>query len=186
MDRAARTLDEWIALRCKLGEAEAFDDLVRLMERPLLYYATKLLRNEDAALDVLQEVWFAAFRNIRKVKDPASLRPWLYKITRGIAVDRIRKELARERSEDVQAKSATLGDDNPSFESEDAAAIHEGLNELDTEHRDVLTLHFLDDLSIAEIAAATGCPEGTVKSRIHYGKQTLKQILMRGGYGKRK
>src|SRR5579859_8124272 len=94
MDRASRTLDEWIALRCKLGESEGFEDLVRVMERPLLFYAAKLVGNEDGAFDILQEVWVTAFRKIRKLKDPASLRPWLYRITRGVAIDRIRKDVA--------------------------------------------------------------------------------------------
>jgi len=186
MDRASRTLDEWIALRCKLGESEGFEDLVRVTERPLLYYAAKLVGNEDGAFDILQEVWVTAFRKIRKLKDPASLRPWLYRITRGVAIDRIRKDVARERLEQAQAESSVLTSDTPSFDAQDAAAIHEGLDELDLEHREVLTLHFLEDLSIADIAEVTCCPEGTVKSRIHYGKQALKQILLRGGYGKTK
>ena len=92
--------------------------------------------------------------------------------------------MLRERLEQAQAESLMLTSDTPSFDAQDAAAIHKGLDELDLEHREVLTLHFLEDLSIAEIAEVTGCPEGTVKSRIHYGKQALKQILLRGGYGK--
>jgi RNA polymerase sigma-70 factor (ECF subfamily) len=57
---------------------------------------------QDSALDVLQEVWIRTFRGIRKLKDPGSLRPWLYSITHGIAVDRIRKNYSREQAEKVQ------------------------------------------------------------------------------------
>ncbi len=57
MDTAtSRTHDEWIAIRCRLGEPGAFAELVREMERPLLYYAAKLVASNDLALDVLQEV----------------------------------------------------------------------------------------------------------------------------------
>ena len=97
-----RTLFEWIALRCQSGEADAFDDLVAAMERPLLYYATSLTGNSDNGLDVLQEVWIKAFRGIGKLKDPGALRSWLYSITHGIAVDRIRRNASRERAEAVE------------------------------------------------------------------------------------
>src|SRR5882724_1078441 len=70
--------DEWIALRCQLGEPEAFADLIQEMERPLLYFVRKLVNNEDKALDVLQEVWLKAFRTIRRLENPQSVRAWLY------------------------------------------------------------------------------------------------------------
>jgi RNA polymerase sigma-70 factor (ECF subfamily) len=86
LDRLSRTQDEWIALRCQAGEQNAFEDLVASMERPLLYYATKLTGNTETALDVLQDVWMVVFRGIKRLKDPGSLRPWLYRITHGLAV----------------------------------------------------------------------------------------------------
>jgi RNA polymerase sigma-70 factor (ECF subfamily) len=182
MDRTSRTRDEWIALRCQSGEASGFEDLVAVMERPLLYYATKLTGNAEAALDLLQDVWMRVFRGIRRLKDPGSLRPWLYSITHGIAVDRIRRNNSRERAEEVHIAAFQESAD-PSFAEEDSAALHQALNELGLEHREVLVLHFLEDFSLAEIAGIVGCSEGTVKSRIHYAKTALKEILLRGGYG---
>ena len=180
-----RTLYEWIALRCQSGDADAFEDLVAAMERPLLYYATSITGNQDSGLDVLQEVWIKAFRGISKLKDPGALRSWLYSITHGIAVDRIRRNTARERAEQVELEDFQVADE-PSFAAEDAAEIHQALSELGLKHREVLVLHFLDDLSIAEIAKVVGCSEGTVKSRMHYAKQAMKEILSGGDYGKRK
>ena len=92
---------EWLALRCQAGDVGAFEDLIAVMEQPLLYYATSLTGNPESALDVLQEVWIKTFRSIRKLKDPGCLRSWLYSITHGIAVDRIRKNTARETAERV-------------------------------------------------------------------------------------
>jgi hypothetical protein len=66
----------WLALRCQTGDPEAFADLIAVMERPLLYYATSLTGNQDAALDVLQDVWLGVVRGIRRLKDPSSLTPW--------------------------------------------------------------------------------------------------------------
>ena len=185
MEDQDRTLYEWIALRCQSGEADAFEDLIAAMERPLLYYATSLTGNSDSGLDVLQEVWIKAFRGIGKLKDPGAVRSWLYSITHGIAVDRIRRNTSRERAEAVELEDFQEADE-PSFAEEDAAAIHQALSEIGLRHREVLVLHFLEDLSIAEIAKVVGCSEGTVKSRMHYAKRAMKEILSGGFYGKGK
>ena len=183
LDRRARTQDEWITLRCQAGEQSAFEDLVALMERPLLYYATKLTGNAETALDVLQDVWTNVFRGIKTLKDPGSLRPWLYRIAHGMAVDRIRKHISSERAEEVHL---TRFDESaePSFTEDDAAAIHQALDELAPKHREVLVLYFLEDFSLAETAAVVRCSEGTVKSRLYYAKKAMKKILLGGGYGK--
>jgi RNA polymerase sigma-70 factor (ECF subfamily) len=181
MDTVSRARDEWVALRCQAGEPAAFEDLVDAMERPLLYYASKLLGNEETALDVLQDVWLRAFRSIRRLQDPCSLRPWLYRITYGVAVDRLRRSKSREWAEELNADEVQQCAE-PSFDEEDSDALHRALDELGLKHREVLVLHFLEDFSVAEIAATVGCPEGTVKSRIHHAKRALKEILLRGGY----
>jgi RNA polymerase sigma-70 factor (ECF subfamily) len=182
MDTRERAQYEWLALRCQSGEAGAFEDLIAVMERPLLYYAASLTGNSDSALDVLQEVWIRVFRKIRKLKDPGSLRSWLYSITHGIAVDRIRKNYSREQAEQVQIEDFQEAEE-PSLANEDAAAIHQALGEIGLKHREVLVLHFLEDLSMAEIAAVVGCSEGTVKSRIHYAKLAMKEVLSGRSYG---
>jgi RNA polymerase sigma-70 factor (ECF subfamily) len=181
-DAETRAHYEWIALRCQAGEPDAFEDLIAVMERPLLYYATSLTGNVDSALDVLQEVWIKALRGIRKLKDPGSLRSWLYTITHGVAVDRIRRNASQERAEQIELEIVEEAEE-PSFAEDDAAAIHQALSQIGIRHREVLVLHFLEDLSIAEIAAVVGCSEGTVKSRMHYAKSAMKKILTGGEYG---
>lgn len=183
MDNKNRAPDEWIVLRCQSGEASAFEDLIYIMERPLLYYASSLTGSQDSGLDVLQEVWIKVLRDIRKLKDPGSLRSWLYAITHGIAVDRIRRNASRERAEQVELEDFQEAEE-PSFAEDDAAAIHQALSQIGLRHREVLVLHFLEDLSIAEIAEVVGCSEGTVKSRMHYAKRAMKEILSGGIYGK--
>jgi RNA polymerase sigma-70 factor (ECF subfamily) len=167
---------EWLALRCQTGDPAAFADLIAVMERPLMYYATSLTGNQDAALDVLQDVWLKVVRGIRRLKDPGSLKPWLYAITHGVAVDRIRRDYKRDKAEQAQL-DGLLDFEEPSFDEEDATAIRDALSRLGVKHREVLVLHFLRDLSILEIAKVVGCSEGTVKSRIHYAKRQMKQIL---------
>jgi RNA polymerase sigma-70 factor (ECF subfamily) len=61
--------------------------------------------------------------------------------------------------------------------------VHQALGEIGVRHREVLVLHFIEDLSIAEIASVVGCSEGTVKSRLHYAKRAMKAILKGANYG---
>jgi RNA polymerase sigma factor (sigma-70 family) len=109
MDNKNSAPYEWIALRCQSGEMSAFEDLVAVMERPLLYYAASLTGSQDSGLDVLQEVWIRVLRDIRKLKDPGSLRSWLYTITHGIAVDRIRRNVSHEKALFWEKIPSTVG-----------------------------------------------------------------------------
>jgi RNA polymerase sigma-70 factor (ECF subfamily) len=71
---------------------------------------------------------------------------------------------------------AAPADDEP-FTAEDAAGVHAALDRLPIEQREVLVLRFIDELTYDEIAAVIGKPTGTVRSRIHYGKQALRRLL---------
>ncbi len=134
---------------------------------------------------MLQDVWIRAFRRIGELREPAALRAWLYRMTHGIAIDRMRRTIARERVEEKELAGFNEAEE-PSFAEEDAAAIHAALGEIGLKHREVLVLHFLEDLSMADIGKIVGCSEGTVRSRIFYGKKAMKELLKRGGYGKAK
>jgi RNA polymerase sigma-70 factor (ECF subfamily) len=173
---------EWLALRCQSGDPGAFEDLIAVMERPLLYYAMSLTGAQDSALDVLQEVWIKTLRGIRNLKDPGALRPWLYSIAHGAAIDRIRRDYSRDKAEQEQLTDFVESEE-PAFAEEDAAAVHQALSQLGVKHREVLVLHFLEDLSITEIANVVGCSVGTVKSRIHYAKHAMKRILEGANHG---
>jgi RNA polymerase sigma-70 factor (ECF subfamily) len=176
--------DTWIALRCKLGDPQGFRDLVAELELPLLYYVTKLIGDADLALDVLQGVWTRVFRTVRNLREPAALRTWVYRIARGLALNRVRSETTRQNAEQAAAAVQEVGQDsNPQFDAEDIEALHAALDELDEKHREVLVLHFLEDLSIGEIAEIVGVPAGTVKSRIHYAKRAIERQLKEGNHG---
>jgi RNA polymerase sigma factor (sigma-70 family) len=99
--------DERLALRCRLGEPAAFAELVETMERPLRYFARSIVHDDEAALDVLQAVWMTAFRGLRRLDDPAALRSWLYRVTRGHAVDHVRRDTARASAERGLADKST-------------------------------------------------------------------------------
>ena len=183
MARTPRQIeDEHLALRCRLGEPGAFAELVETMERPLLYFARSIVHNDEAALDVLQAVWITAFRGLRRLDEPAALRSWLYRVTRGHAIDHVRRDVARasaERSLAEEAVDVENPHEEPLFDAEDAARLHRCLATLDVRHREVLVLHFLEDMPLNQVATVVGCPPGTVKSRIYHAKRALKEALLR-------
>ena len=184
MQTAKKVRDEWLALRCQAGDAGAFEDLCIEMERPLLYYAAKLTGNRDTALDILQEAWIRALAGIRKLKEPGSIRSWLYSLVHGIAVDHIRREKTGRRIGDTLLETQDEAAE-ADFTADDANAIHDALDKLSEKHREVLVLYFLEEFSLAEISQVVSCPEGTVKSRMYHAKAEMKAILSGGGYGKR-
>ncbi len=185
MTPAAKARDEWLALRCQAGAAGAIEDLVAELERPLFYYALKLTGNRATALDVLQEVWIRALRGIHKLNEPSSVRSWLYTMVHGITVDLNRRDRSRERAEDLHTE---LFDEScePVFAAEDAEEVDRMLGMIDGRYREVLTLHFLEDFSLEEIGRILGCPEGTVKSRLHYAKKSLRAAISGENHAYRK
>jgi RNA polymerase sigma-70 factor (ECF subfamily) len=179
-DEGRRARDAWIAYRCQLGEPAGFELLLAEMERPLYYYILKLLGDEDAALDVLQDVWIKVFRGIGSLRVPEALRTWLYRIARGTALNRVRDDASRASVEEMLDETLDAATE-PAFGRDDVLALHAGLDRLYQRHREVLVLLFLEGLSVEEIGQVVGCPPGTVKSRIHHAKRALRRLLEGGG-----
>lgn len=173
-----------LVVRCQLGERAALEELVRTWERPLLYYVRRLLPSDQDPLHVLQEVWVKVFANLGKLRDPARLAPWLYAITRHTIMDHLRDHYARRElmaigRDDPPAPEATADDGHSWFLA--AEEVHFGLSRVSVVDREVLTLYFLQDLSIQEIAEVLGIPPGTVKSRLFHARNNLRIVLCEKG-----
>jgi RNA polymerase sigma-70 factor, ECF subfamily len=177
-----RLRSAWLVLRYRRGDDSAMEEMVALWERPLYYFVRRLVRSEEDAWDALQEVWCQVVRKIGQLRDPQALATWLYQIAHNAAVSGRRRQPALEPlPADDDPGMADDGEDHwlPTL---DARAIHEALAELSLPHREVLTLRFLEDFSLGEIAEITGITLGTVKSRLHYAKQAIREILQRKGH----
>lgn len=172
---------ELLALRCRRGDREAMEELIGRFERPLFYYLRRLVDNEADAWNLLQETWIRAMGSIGRLRDPKNLAAWLYGIARNGAMGHLRRRYSREQLLDSTADLADVEDSThlPAFE--DAEEVHYGLSRLSVPHRDVLTLFFLQDLTLEQIAEVLGVPVGTVKSRLHYAKFHLKAVLEKEG-----
>lgn len=172
---------ELLVLRCRRGDRKAAEELIGRFERPLLYYLIRLVDNEADAWNLLQETWMKALGAIHRLRDPKRLAPWLYGIARNGAMSHLRSKYSRTRLIEDAADLADVEDSTPLPAFEDAEEVHYGLSRLSVPHRDVLTLFFLQDLTLEQIAEVLGVPAGTVKSRLHYAKLRLKAILEQEG-----
>lgn len=172
---------ELLILRCRRQDRSAQQELIHCWEKRLFYYVRRLLDDEEDAWDALQETWLAVLGGVGSVKDPASLPAWLYRIARNKAMNRLRKKCA-ERDLFVAAEDLSeIGADDESVSLENAEHVHHALGKLSLPHREVLTLFFLEDLSIDEIAGLLQSAVGTVKSRLHYAKRALRAALEEEG-----
>jgi RNA polymerase sigma-70 factor, ECF subfamily len=176
-DAADRLHEQLLALRCQAGDENAFEELVARYHPRLRYYLRRMLPRADHTDDVLQEVWIAAFRALPRLADPASLTAWLYRIARNKASVQWRAR-PPERSFDLSDLAEEPSETNE-FRKEDAQEIHASLDQLTPEQREVLVLRFLEDMTYEQIAKVTGCPVGTVRSRLYYAKSALRQAIER-------
>ena len=116
-------------------------------------------------------------RRLHTLRSPAVFKTWVYQITHDRAIDLLRRQ-RREAEFLAQTEHESEREcDDATDALENAELVHCALDELSLAHREVLTLRFIEDLSLAEIAEVVGCNLGTAKSRLHYAKQSLQQKI---------
>ena len=179
-DESSTIYEKLLVVRAQGRDERAFRELVTRYERRILYYIHRLLGNHADLADVMQEVWIRVFLRITTLRAPEAFRVWLYKIAHDVAVSHLRKSRRHEIAglEDAHAAEAATTDGwNECELLENAELVHATLERLSLPHREVLTLRFLEELGLAEIAEVVGCNVGTVKSRLHYAKSAMRKLL---------
>jgi len=156
------------------------EELIRSWEKRLFYYVRRLVDDEQDAWDILQKTWLKVLRKIGSLREPGSLPAWLYRIARNTAISHCRLEYSNRALLDGSETLASIKGAAEGLRFEDAEQVHYGLSQLSLAHREVLTLYFLEDLSVEDLAAVIGVPAGTVKSRLHYAKRALRAVLAGG------
>lgn len=175
-EHAERLQERLLVVRCQTGDEAAYAELIERYGPRLRYFVRKRLGRDDAVDDVLQEVWIDVFRQLPRLNDVGAFAAWIYRIARGKAVLDVRRNgdgrHALQEAGEIAAPEA-----EPEFSADDAARIHIALDQLPAEQREVLVLRFMEAMSYDDIGQVIGCPVGTVRSRIFYGKQALKRLL---------
>jgi RNA polymerase sigma-70 factor (ECF subfamily) len=162
-------IDEILVLDCQAGRAEALEALVSRWQKRLWQHAFRLVGDSDAASDVTQQSWLAIIKGVRKLREPAHFKAWVYRITTNKAVDWIK------RNHRIRCATIEVRQEPCSQEAQNTDA-HELLEQLDLKKRVVLNLYYFEQLNIQEISMALKIPPGTVKSRLHNAKKELKAL----------
>jgi RNA polymerase sigma factor (sigma-70 family) len=165
--------DELLAIRCALGERDAFDELMTRWHEPIWRYLRRLTGSDDAAADLAQDTWLKVMRGIANLREPASLRPWLFGIARRVAMDRLRRQYTQAVDPDAVLEDIAAPEIDAGLES-DLAALESRMESLPLRERETLALFYLRELGIEEIAALLAIPAGTVKSRLHRARRLLR------------
>ena len=127
------------------------------------------------ARDVVQETWIGAIRGLSGLRDPAQFPAWIYGIATRKCNDAIRTRVRRRR---LDAHSDVIDViPEPAVSVEHRIDMAAGIGQLPPKQRATVHLFYGEDLTVEEIASAMGIPTGTVKSRLHQGRQALKRYL---------
>ena len=186
-------LERTLLRRLRDRDERAFRELLE-MHRDRVYNITfRMLGNRAEAEDVAQEVFISVFKTIDTFREESKFSTWLYRVAVNHCKNRI-KYLARRHDRDrdeldensQQANGAILGAPVRAAQPDRALEgaqmeklLQEAIGNLDDDHRIVVVLRDVEDLSIEEICEITGLPDGTVKSRLHRARLVLRKKLQR-------
>jgi RNA polymerase sigma-70 factor (ECF subfamily) len=178
--------------RLRDRDEHAFRELIDQHRDKVFNITYRMLGNRAEAEDVAQEVFITVFKTIDTFREESRFSTWLYRVTVNHTKNRI-KYLARRHERDRDELDETSREANgaasgpPRNPQPDRALegaqleqlLQDAIAALDDEHRVVVVLRDVEDLSIEEICEITGLPDGTVKSRLHRARLVLRKRLQR-------
>jgi len=183
--------DESLMLRYRDGDVRAFEVLVTRHRKPVFNFILRFVRDTAAAEDVTQETFLRLVKGADAYERQAKFTTWLYTIARNLCVDAARRGKHRKAAsldaplgdEDGSASLLDLvpdgaaGVDRQAQSRELAVRLRQAIEALPDEQREIFLLREVADLQFNEIANVIGCPENTVKSRMRYALEKLREAL---------
>lgn len=180
--------DRALVAQCQEGNRDAFSALVVRYQERVLNLVYRGLGDHDAALDVAQDVFLKAYRGLGRFQGESRFFTWLFRITMNETISARRRRdrrqrplsLAREGPDGERLSDPADTSFEPGAEvarQDDVQMIQKAILTLDDEQAQVLLLRDVDGLSYQEISEVLGLPLGSVKSKIHRARQTLKDRL---------
>jgi RNA polymerase sigma-70 factor (ECF subfamily) len=149
------------------------------------HIALGLVGNVDDALELSQEAFYRAFRNIRDLKPRRRFFPWFYQILRNLCFSHLRKRRLRHTVQLPEPDGCELTSAEDDWFQPDAVvekdeihrAVWSAMSQLTDKHREIILLRHFRDMSYDQIADALHCSQGTVMSRLYHARKKLREIL---------
>ena len=170
------------------GDQNAFGEIVELYKDKVFHVCFRMLGNRHEAEDISQEAFIRAYTNIHTFDIDRKFSTWLYRIATNLCIDRIRKkkpdyfldaEVAGTEGltmySQIQAKEPLPEEEVESMELQ--SSIQKEISKLPDKYRSVIVLKYIEELSLKEISEILDLPLGTVKTRIHRGREALRKQL---------
>ena len=184
--------------QAKAGREEGFTFLYENTYRNKLYIAMKYMKNEQDAMDVLQDAYIKAFARLDSLQDANAFPGWMSTIVANTAINALQKKKAvlfsdlQNENDEGDVFEYNLEDENMSTQPEMACTVQETqdmvrelIDSLSDEQRICVLMFHLEGYSIKDIATVLNCSENTVKSRLNYGRKNIKakaEELQKKGY----
>lgn len=168
------------------GDGEAANELYMQTHQGLYYYLSKTINDPELAQDLLQETYMEIYQTIGDLKEPAAFLKWSRQIAyhKCTAYARKRREITAPETEDGLTIFDTIEEDRTEFIPDEALdkeelkqTVNAMLAALPMEQRSAIMLRYFDEISVKEIAQIQGVSEGTVKSRLNYGRKALQKSV---------
>lgn len=184
--------DEGLMLRYQKGDVRAFEVLLGRHRKPVFNFILRFVGDKAQAEDLLQETFLRVIKGADAYQRQAKLTTWLYTIARNLCVDasrrgKHRKAYSLDVPMDGNSKDGatlldvvpdkTLGTDRKVLSNELHGKMHAALAKLSEDQREVFLMREFLDMPFRDIAEVVGCPENTVKSRMRYALEKLREEL---------
>jgi RNA polymerase sigma-70 factor, ECF subfamily len=168
----------WV-LRAQSGDADALNDLLESIQEPLFGYIRSLVRDPHGAQDILQEVLILVIRKLYWLREPKVFRPWVYRIASREAFRRLRREQrTASRSEDESLLESIAAEQVEELaDSELLERVPALLEKVSPASRAVLSLHYMNGMTLREVADVLGISLGAAKARLGYGLAILREEI---------
>lgn len=177
--------DSDLVARSREGDLQAFDALVTRHRQRVYAVVLGIVRHEEDAYDVAQEVFIRCWKALPRYKPEAAFTTWLLRIATNAAIDFLRRTQRHPERLDIETldRAGFLKLENQRHPAENMEAddlgqrIAHAMDSLSPAHRAVVLLREVEGLSYEEIAAAVGCSLGTVMSRLFHARKILRKKL---------
>lgn len=174
----------------KKGKEEGYNYLYQQTYQKSYYVAFKYIKQEDSALDILQDAYIKAFQNLEQLQDAEKFPAWFSKIVATTALNELKKRKVvlfsqMEKENDSTSIDELFQDERieaqPELsldQKETSRLVQEMINVLSDEQRLCIMMYYVEEMAVKDIAETLGVSENTVKSRLNYGRKNIKDKVL--------